>query len=205
MIISTDLSFSIDIAARASHFSTGELSISLDNWPHAKFIQAVYQAGTGADASGLDYPEPVDDRKILSYGYGIAPHTPSEGFAVQAESRSLTIANLAVFLGPEENRSVVAFFIKNTSGQLSSKMKINGPARGCVSTHIGPFIGGSLVNAPDEQHPIEVAGGDSIEIGPEDGGADGTFRIFWIGTEHITGWPRDISSSIYVAMVPLIY
>ncbi len=202
MIICVDLDLhAFGVAPRQSN-EIGGGSVALDNWPWVKFIQSVYVEGGGADASGKAYPEPVDDRKILSYGYDIAPRTPSEGYLVNAESQSLTIANRAVTIFP--GGSFVAFWIYNYSGagpvQVSAKMKINGPARGCISKHIGPFPGGTLISAPDEQHPIEVPEGDSVEIGPESADPQAIIRVFWIGTEFITGWPRDLASGIYCRM-----
>ncbi len=202
MIIDVDLYQGGDhIAARQAN-EIGGGSIAMDHWPLVTQIQAVYEEGGGADASGKDYPEPIDDRKILAYGYNIAPLSPSEGFLVRGAMQFLTIANRAVTFAP--GGSFVAFWIYNYTGSgaihVSSKMKITGPARGCISKHIGA-IGGTLVSAPDEQYPIELRGGETLEIGPESTGEDLIIEVFWVGTEFITGWPRDLASGIYKRMV----
>jgi hypothetical protein len=198
MIISVDsISTGDPLALRRSRLPT-----ALDHWPTLGKLEAIWVSGTGADASSKPYPAASPDaaHTIVSYGYKTDPWPISEGYFQQLQP--LTVSDRTLIC---DTAIAGGFFIMNHQSTgappfvpISSKMRITGPARGCVTKHVG-FLGvppsDTAIGDPVELVPIDLKIGDTYEIPVESGGStqdSAIIRVFWCANEAITGFPRNL-------------
>ncbi len=190
----------VDIGDSEGGFNPGVLELrrallplALDHWPFVKKIEAVFQIGSGADATSLDYPTPSNPAgEFVSFGHviGTVPGVVS-GLAYVAHPIYLRASDRVV---QTDNGVVGGFFIYNSGGSIavSSKMKIHGPARGCITKHTSTVA--FLIQDPEELVRIDLREGEEMEVGPDAFVAGAAvYRVFWNGNEAITGFPRNIT------------
>ncbi len=171
--------------------------ISLDQWPWVKWVQSVVVVGPGGDAAGKTLPEPtVETQKILAYGYNVSP--ASEGFNVNAASLSYQVTNRTVSIN---GTRIGGFYIFNHAVNggdkaRSSRMRINGPARGALTKHVG-FGPGRVIGPPVEQIAVDLLEGEFLDVGPDSGGAgfaNSIVRVFWAtGDPSPTAFPMSVN------------